>query len=344
MLYNYQISIFIVLTTKDNVGNSSSRTYIIKLKFPHIGEYVNYKPDTPNTGYNLRSAQSGYNKNQIIDTSYDPTEWRIMEVDENRNVTKLFGISLKKIGWGGPTGYNNGAYLLNDICKNRYSNAKLGATARSLKIEDIEERMNATGIAKRNAYKLEGNVQYGTTIKYTGSYTKYPAEYASERYSGVGVSDISNGTQVITGNVNKTAQGKMNPNGKTRSDNIYTTLPSPSKALGASVTSITCTQTFYGTSQVASNYYDPNLYKLIFENDNSFWLASRYVICGDPNNIGAYWGFCRVRRGCLDGYGLLGSYGNTNNYSNFYASLVSIDAGFKVKSGSGTVSSPYEIE
>ena len=334
----------VVLTTKDNVGNSSSRTYIIRLKFPHIGEYVNYKPDTPNTGYNLRSAQSGYNKNQIIDTSYDPTEWRIMEVDENRNVTKLFGISLKKIGWGGPTGYNNGAYLLNDICKNRYSNAKLGATARSLKIEDIEERMNATGIAKRNAYKLEGNVQYGTTIKYTGSYTKYPAEYASERYSGVGVSDISNGTQVITGNVNKTAQGKMNPNGKTRSDNIYTTLPSPSKALGASVTSITCTQTFYGTSQVASNYYDPNLYKLIFENDNSFWLASRYVICGDPNNIGAYWGFCRVRKGCLDGYGLLGSYGNTNNYSNFYASVVSIDAGAKVKSGSGTVSSPYEIE
>ena len=120
-----------VLTTKDNVGNSSSRTYTIKLKFPHVGEYVNYKPDTPNTGYNLRSAQSGYNKNQIIDTSYDPTEWRIMEVDENRNVTKLFGISLKKIGWGGPTGYNNGAYLLNDICKNRYSNAKLGATARS---------------------------------------------------------------------------------------------------------------------------------------------------------------------------------------------------------------------
>ena len=312
-----------------------------------IGKIVDYKPNTPNTGYDLSTAKSGYPNAQTIDGTYDPTTWKIMEVGESGNVTKLFGVpssSQSTVYFKGSTGYNNGVYLLNDICKSRYGNASLGATARSLKIEDIEERMNATGIAKRNAYKLEGNVQYGTTIKYTGSYTKYPAEYASERYSGVGVSDISNGTQVITGNVNKTAQGKMNPNGKTRSDNIYTTLPSPSKALGASVTSITCTQTFYGTSQVASNYYDPNLYKLIFENDNSFWLASRYVICGDPNNIGAYWGFCRVRRGCLDGYGLLGSYGNTNNYSNFYASVVSIDAGFKVKSGSGTVSSPYEIE
>ena len=57
-----------------------------------------------------------------------------MEIDENRNITKLFGISLKKISWGGTIGYNNGVYLLNDLCKYRYGNANLGATARSVKI------------------------------------------------------------------------------------------------------------------------------------------------------------------------------------------------------------------
>ena len=90
-----------------------------------------------------------------------------MEVDENGNITKLLGIGSNNVFFQVSTGYNNGVYLLNDICKSRYGNASLGATARSLNIEDIESRMNVTGIAARNAYK-SGTVQYGTTRKYTG--------------------------------------------------------------------------------------------------------------------------------------------------------------------------------
>ena len=259
-------------------GNTATRTYIIKIKFPHVGDYVSYKPDTPSAGYNLKSAQSGYNTDQVIDTSYDPKVWKIMEVDENGNITKLLGIGVKTVTFCGPKGYNNGVYLLNDICITRYGNASLGATARSLNIEDIESRMNEKGIAARNADKT-GTAQYGTTRKYTGRYTQYPAIYAQEKYSGVDVSDVTAGSQVIAGSVDATAQARMNPNGKSGSDNIYTTLPEKSETTGPSKTNLTCTHTYYSISSLSSYFDDSNFYRMIFGfgTGKLFWLASRCV-------------------------------------------------------------------
>ena len=291
-----------VLTTKDNAQNTATRTYTIKLRFPHIGDYVSYKPDTPNIGYSLSTDYSGYDKNQIIDTNYDPTEWRIMELDSNRNITKLFGVPSSnqgKIYFKNATGYNNSVYLLNDICKNRYSNVSLGATARSLNLEDIESRMNSRGIETRNKYK-SGTVQYGTTKKYTDSYAKYPAIYAQEKYSGVGIGDVADGTQIITGNIDNISLKKMNPNGKSESNNIYETLPTISESLGTSVKSLTCTQTFYHTAQLSSYYNDLNFYNMIFETGAHFWIASRYVD-NDPNFLGEYFGLRVVYEQPLSG-------------------------------------------
>ena len=193
-------------------GNDSPTTPTI---IPKVGEIVDYKPNTPSTGYDLSTAKSGYSSAQTIDGTYDPTTWKIMEVDESGNVTKLLGIGAKDVSFRGSKGYNNGVYLLNDICKSRYGNASLGATARSLNIEDIESRMNSKGIEARNTYK-SGKTQYGATRKYTGRYTgrypesyaEYPAIYEQEKYAGVHrdaqgnlveVSDVADGTQVITG-------------------------------------------------------------------------------------------------------------------------------------------------
>jgi len=105
--------------------------------------------------------------------------------------------------------------LGNDICKSRYGNASLGAIARNMTIEDIESRMNAAGIAARNAYKTQ-TTQYGTTKTFTGSNIKYPAIYAQEKYSGVNISDVTDGTQIILGEIDETALGKMNPKGKNK--------------------------------------------------------------------------------------------------------------------------------
>ena len=40
----------------------------------------------------------------------------------------------------GALGYNNGVYILNNLCKTQYSNSGLGTTARSLNKVDIENK------------------------------------------------------------------------------------------------------------------------------------------------------------------------------------------------------------
>ena len=319
-------------------GSDSPATPTI---IPKVGEIVSYTPDTPSTGYDLSTAKSGYSSAQTIDGTYGPTTWKIMEVDKNGNITKLLGIGSKDVYFRGSTGYNNGVYLLNDICKSRYGNASLGATARSLNIEDIESRMNSNGIAARNGYKA-GTTQYGTTRKYTGSYTQYPAIYAQEKYSGVDVSDVTDGTQVITGSVDATAQAKMNPNGKSGSDDIYTTLPETSETTGPSKTNLTCTQTYYYMSSPSSYFDDSNFYNMIFKTGTNFWLASRCVDC-NSNDSDAYFGLRFVNYSDLLGYALFGSIGYSSSGNLRLAPVVSLGSGVQIKSGSGTESDKYII-
>ena len=324
---------------KGEGGDSPTTPTII----PKVGDIVSYTPDTPSTGYDLSIAKSGYSSAQTIDGTYDPTTWKIMEVDENGNITKLLGIGAKTVYFKGSTGYNNGVYLLNDICRTRYGNASLGATARSLTLEDIESRMNATGIAARNAYEHD-SVQYGATKKFTVSNAQYPAIYAQEKYSGVEVSDVADGTQVITGDVNATAQARMNPNGKSGSDDIYITLPETSETTGPSKTNLTCTQTYYGFSNTPSSYFDDtNFYSMIFGTGTSFWLASRYVSYGSSISYASF-GLRIVKGSDLYGNNLFYSNGNTNYYDRYrLAPVVSLGSGIQVKSGSGTTSDPYVI-
>ena len=322
-------------------GNDSPTTPTI---MPQVGEIVSYTPDTPSTGYDLSTAKSGYSSAQTIDSKYDPKVWKIMEVDENGNITKLFGVpnsSQSSVYFQGSTGYNNGVYLLNDICKSRYGNASLGATARSLNIEDIESKMNSKGIAARNA-DTSGTTQYGTTKTYTGWHAQYPAIYAQEKYSGVDVSDVADGTQVITGSVDATAQAKMNPSGKSVSEDIYTTLPETSETTGPSKTNLTCTQTYYNVSQSSSYYDDANFYNMIFGTGTYFWLASRYVYCNSSYS-NALFGLRLVYDSNLYGSNLF--YSNGGSYSIYHrvAPVVSLGSGIQVKSGSGTTSDPYII-
>ena len=321
-------------------GSDSSTTPTI---IPKVGEIVDYKPNTPSTGYDLSKAKSGYDDAQTIDGTYDPTTWKIMEVDKNGNIKKLLGIGEKGIWFGNSIGYNNGVYLLNDICKSRYGNASLGATARSLNIEDIESRMNATGIAARNANKGYYNqgMQYGTTIKYTGGNAYYPAIYAKEKYSGINVSDVADGTQVITGSVDATAQAKMKPSGKTQSEDVYTT-PTADTSKKASTT-LTCTQTYYVFSNTPSSYFDDsNFYNMIFRTGEFFWLASRYV-SGYSGDAGAYFGLRVVAKSELGCRVLF--YSNYSYARDGYrlAPVVSLGSGIQVKSGEGTTEKPYVL-
>ena len=206
--------------------------------------------------------------------------------------------------------------------------------------------MNSKGIAARNANKGYSNtsIQYGTTKTFTGSNAKYPAIYAQEKYSGVNVSDVADGTQVITGSVDAIAQAKMNPSGKSGSDDIYTTLPETSETTGPSKTNLTCTQTYYYMSSPSSYFDDSNFYNMIFVTriGTAFWLASRCVNCYSSNSD-ANFGLRRVNNGNLEGDNLFLSSGDSYSGTNRLAPVVSLGSGIQVKSGSGTTSDPYVI-
>ena len=329
-------------------GDNSDVPVIPTIK-AKVGDIVKYTPDTPNTGYDLSTAKSGFGSTQTIDGTYDPTTWKIMEVDESGNITKLLGIGSKTVGFGNSTGYNNGVYLLNDICKTRYGNASLGATARSLNIEDIESKMNSKGIAARNAYTSGTATQYGTTRKYTGSNAKYPALYEQEKYAGVHrdakgnlveVSEVDNGTQVITESADATSQAKMNPNGKTQSEDVYTAITQDTSKTAS--TTLTCTQTYYNVSQSSSYYDDTNFYNMIFGTETYFWLASRCVDCYSGSSYAGF-GLRFVNRSYLSGYSLFYSNGNTYSTNVRLVPVVSLGSGVQIKSGEGTTEKPYVI-
>ena len=146
----------------------------------------------------------------------------------------------------------------------------------------------------------------------------------------------------MKGLVDATAQAKMNPNGKSGSDDIYTTLPETSETTGPSKTNLTCTQTYYGMSSPSSYFDDSNFYNMIFGTGTYFCLASRYVTCSSSPSC-AYFGLRRVSVSALSGYALLNSGGGSGGNSSRLAPVVSLSSGIQVKSGSGTTSDPYEI-
>lgn len=156
-----------------------------------VGDYVNYTYDiAPN--YILTEATCGREPgNDSNPTAGIPQEtslkWRILNINKNGSIDLISETSTNTpVYFNGALGYNNGVYLINDICEKQYSNKNLGVTARSLTIEDIEAKMNATGIAARNAYTYSNSgIQYGRTKTYTGSSSYYPNLYAQENGSGI---------------------------------------------------------------------------------------------------------------------------------------------------------------
>lgn len=224
-----------------------------------IGDYINYTYDTVSEGYDLPTTQSGYTSNQTI-AQTTGLKWRILNIQPNGTVDLISEtVPNAAVYFQGALGYNNGVYLINDICKALYSNSSLGLTARSIDLKDIESQMNETGIAARDAYNNEG-VTYGKTKTYTGSYTNYPNLYAQENGSGIDTT------------VTKT-------DGIGVSDDGYT---SPTDETSTKATNLTVTQNLYILSMPANYFKDNNGSSSIVRDmlcNTSYYLASRYAAC-----------------------------------------------------------------
>ena len=149
-----------------------------------IGDSVNYTYDSAGS-YSLLSTYSGYSSNQTIVQTTGLT-WKVLNVDKENDTVDIISTNptSSTVYFKGILGYNNGPYLMNEICKAQYSNATLGVEARSINLLDMEKHLKPDGITARNAYKYGSDTaKYGTTETYTSN-TKYPSLYANQKGAG----------------------------------------------------------------------------------------------------------------------------------------------------------------
>ena len=269
-----------------------------------IGDSVNYTYDSAGS-YSLSLTYSGYSSNQTIAQTTGLT-WKVLNVDKENDTVDIISTNptSSTVYFGNILGYNNGPYLMNEICKAQYSNKTLGVNARSINLLDMEKHLTVTGITARNAYQYDSSTaKYGTTKTYTSN-TKYPSLYANQKGAGPNVSSISK-LDITKGNdpyEESKAIAKTEPTTDNASEN-----GNP----------LTVTQTYYYIPISTENYGDA---ASVLSNSNYFWVSARYVLTSSSY---AYFGL-RCANAYMNGYRMFYSYGGTNYDSNRLRPVVSL--------------------
>ena len=285
-----------------------------------IGDFVEYTPDTADA-YSVQGAYSGLSSDQSI--TQEDLKWQVFNINSDGTIDliseKTTNQTLSLQG-GTAVAYNNGVFLLNDICKKLYSNSNLGIVGRSIKREDIEKHLSEEGI--NNIYNFNsGTNSYGKQRTYY-TYIYYPKIYELENGSGI------NTTNVKT-------------NGISFSDNYYTKLTTDSYSRASS--SLTGVSTLFVVENNINNYNDNTSYNMIQNNEN-YWIASRTVSTAE---YGINWGLTiyTTANGIRPTEVLFGSANNGIGDSNTYniRPIVIIPASVKIYGGDGTEEHPYHL-
>ena len=277
-----------------------------------VGDYVAYTPDTVSNYTGLGSSETekaGSTSNPADGIPQDTTlTWRILSINDDGSVDL---VSTKptstEVYFKNSIGFNNGVYLLNDLCASLYSNTELGVTARSMNLMDIESKLNATGIAARDAYTYDGT-QYGNTKTYTSAQ----------------IPDIFDHVGTSLAERNKPYY------------NTPTTLTHTQKD------SIDIEQTYYnfGSTTPTEYFDDSTFYELVFGTGTYYWLASRYADC---NASRACFGLRFVNSAALRGNDLFYSNGAANSHYYFVRPVVSLGSDIQISRDGGTADSPRTL-
>ena len=264
-----------------------------------IGDSVNYTYD-PAGSYSLSSTYSGSSDQTIAQTT--GLTWKVLNVDKENDTVDIISTNptSSTVYFKNILGYNNGPYLMNEICKAQYSNKTLGVNARSINLLDMEKHLTSPGITARNAYQYDSSTaKYGTTKTYPSN-TKYPSLYANQKGAGPNVSSITP-SDITKGNDPYEESKPIVPKG--------TTEPTNDSTYGTG-RPLTVTQTYYNISINDTNYGTAST---VLANGTPFWVAARYV---STYSDVAYFGL-RVADTNTNGYVMFDSSGYT--YGNGYA-------------------------
>ncbi len=237
-----------------------------------IGDSVNYTYDTANSSYTLESKYSGNSSNQTIAQTTGLT-WKVLNVDKENDTVDIISTNptSSTVTFANILGYNNGPYLMNEICKAQYSNKTLGVNARSINLLDMEKQLTAAGIKSRNEYNKGSSTyaQYGTTKTYTSG-TKYPSLYANQKGAGPNITEAEASKKITQPDTTKGNDPYE------ESKPIATTEPTTDNTSGTG-SPLTVTQTYYYIPINDTNY---GAASSILANGTPFWVAARYVGTG----------------------------------------------------------------
>ena len=277
-----------------------------------IGDSVNYTYDTASSSYTLESKYSGYSSNQTIAQTTGLT-WKVLNVDKENDTVDIISTNTTSstVYFYNILGYNNGPYLMNEICKAQYSNKTLGVNARSINLLDMEKQLTAAGIKSRNEYNKGSSTyaQYGTTKTYTSN-TKYPSLYANQKGAGPNITAADASAKITQP---KTDAGN---DPYEESKPIATTEPTTDNTSGTG-NPLTVTQTYYYIPINDTNY--GTAYSIL-ANGTPFWVAARYV---NTDSDFADFGL-RVADTNTDGYNMFDSNGVTFGYGCALRPVVSL--------------------
>ena len=312
----------------DENGNVSE--YVNIAEYVKIGDLVNYTPDDKEEDEyydKFGETYSGYANGNIGQD--DTLKWRVLNINTDGTVDLISDKPTSSLVYfKGARGYNNGVYLLNDYCKTMYSNSSLGTEARSLNIEDIQDKMKVvdeeTGKKAYENYTASNTgTKYGDTYPYSSN-KWYPLQWKND-----------NGT---------TGESKQ------ETATSYET-EADAKAQETAGDDLIVTQTYWylSASDIQSNFISADTrdttkatsmyYELLCNNGSSYyWLASRYV--NTHNSSFSSFGLRDVYNGDVNGLNVFYSDDDTNS-SNFYvrpvvslkSNIINTDDGYNETTG-----------
>ena len=292
----------------------------INLDEIQIGDYVNYTYDidSASSSYTLESKYSGYSSNQTIAQTTGLT-WKVLNVDKENDTVDIISTNptSSTVTFANILGYNNGPYLMNEICKAQYSNKTLGVNARSINLLDMEKQLTAAGIKSRNEYNKGSSTyaQYGTTKTYTSN-TKYPSLYANQKGAGPNIKEAEASKKITQPDTTKGNDPYE------ESKPIATTEPTTDNTSGTG-NPLTVTQTYYNIAIDNTNYGTASS---ILANSTPFWVAARYV---NTNSDNANFGLRNANTN-TNGYNMFNSNGNTNGNNYALRPVDSIHCGYAI--------------
>lgn len=237
-----------ITNTLDDIVASNNESEI-KEKI-NIGDYIEYKPIE--TSLTLEKDYTGSNN---IELETINTNWQILDINDSAEITLISKEPINKIALKGSLGYNNGVYLLNDLCYKLYSSND-SKYVRNLNIEDIEKYLD-TDVWN---YDIQSNYKTYKNNLY------YPTIWSKEK-------------NVIIDNTN--INGTLN-----KSESVE---PSKLTSYKETTLSLTTKNNYWTSSLIENNFKNKEIYKLLIKNE---LLSTRYTSTEEDN---IEWGIIGVK-------------------------------------------------